>query len=98
MGCGYSNEEMADIDNPMSRKPEHRARKAQVIYSLRKLPVWGLPGSTDRFEWPTEQDLYDMPDDTFHLKSITLKSFSNGMDVGICSIQCDMNDAELSSD
>ena len=60
MGCEYSNEATDGLDNPTLRSTAKRS--GSVIYTLKKLPVWGEPATKDGFEWPTVSELYEMPE------------------------------------
>ena len=62
------------------------------------MPVWGQPATTDGFQWPTLNDLYEMDQTDFHLKSIHFKSRSDGLNIGICSVRCELSNGESSGE
>ena len=39
-----------------------KKRTESTIYTLKKVPVWGSPATSDGFEWPTVSELYEMPE------------------------------------
>ena len=96
MGCEYSSSQTDGLDNPTIRSSQKRA--GSVIFTLKKMPVWGEPATTDGFEWPTLSELYEMPVQKFHLKSIHFKSVNDGLNVGICSVRCELSNGVSSGE
>ena len=96
MGCEYSNEATDGLDAPQMRPVTKRS--GSVIFTLKKIPVWGEPATTNGFEWPTVSELYEMPEQNFRLKSIHIKSVNDGLNVGICSVRCELSNGVSSGE